>query len=246
MQAFLEAISTFVDLLRDVDRSLGRQTSIRWRLATLRYSSPAVVGCVGEPRKPNQPDMTPLVVRTVLAGFEELEEGRRPKGFSDDALESAKRLADLRGQRGVHDVTILDPGSEDPQKGIHVISRRVSVTVDELIGAKFESMGSVDGRLEVVSSHGGNLTCNVYEMVTGKPVKCTVPREKKAVVLEYFDSMVRAFGTIWRDSSGYPRRIDVESIEPLETRLTVAPLPELGDKITGGLDIAEYLKRQWE
>lgn len=245
MKAFLDAVSTFVHLLRTVDETVSRSRSVRWRLATLRYSSPAVVGCVGEPRSLNTPDQAPLVGRAVLSGLGQLERRVRPTAFSDEALDLAKHLADLKDRGGIQRVSIAEPHADQP--ATLTLTREIAAAVDDLIGAKYESLGSIIGRLELVSSHGGMLRCNIYEDASGKPVRCDFPETLKKAVLDAFDQRVHAAGTIKRDASGQPRHITLDSLEVLPTGAPrSASITGLAPDFTDGLDSADWLDNRWE
>jgi hypothetical protein len=189
------------------------------------------------------PDQAPLVGRAVLAGLHALERGERPQAFPDEAMDLAKRLADLKDRGGIERLSLAEALDE----GIAVaITRSTAAAVDEIIGARYESLGSVEGRLEVVSSHGGRLRCNVYEHVSGKPVRCDFADTLKGVVLAAFDQRVRAHGLIKRDAAGRPRHIQLESLEvlPPAPKESVS-IAGLAPDFTGGLDSAEWLEKRW-
>ena len=118
--------------------------------------------------------------------------------------------------------------------------------MDDAIGARYESQGSVEGRLEVVSSHGGVLRCNVYERLLGKPVRCEVPDALRGRVLELFDQMVLAHGRVSRDSAGQARHIALESIEPVAapSRGTES-LAGMAPDFTDGANSVDYIKKRW-
>jgi hypothetical protein len=114
------------------------------------------------------------------------------------------------------------------------------------LDGSIESLGSVEGRLEVVSSHGGRLRCNVYEHVAGKPVRCDFADGLKGMVLAAFDRRVRAHGLIKRDAAGQPRHIKLESLEvlPPAPKESVS-ITGLAPDFTGGRDSAEWLEKRW-
>lgn len=239
-QTFLEAVSTFLRLLRAVDT----QQAVRWRLATLRYSSPAVVGFVGEPRSKKKPDVAAEVAHTLVSGLASLDRGERPAAFQDDALELSKRLAELKGRGGVESILLID---QDARLHSLAITPRVAASVDEFIGIKYESIGAIEGRLELVSSHGGMLRCNVYERVLGRPVVCDVSADLKRAVLEAFDQEVRARGIVKRDASGQARQIRLESLEVIPpSEKPPESLAGLAADYTDGSDTVEYVKSRWK
>lgn len=241
-RSFLEAVASAVKLLRSVDKG----QAIRWRLATLRYSSPATIGFVGEARTKKTNYRPEDVGHTVMAGLESLENGKPPRGFSDESLELAKKLADLKGHGGIVSVVVTAQNGVGPTATIPV-TPRTAATVDDMIGSRYQSHGSIAGRLEVVSSHGGSLKCNVYEKILGKPVRCDVPAQLKMEVLNLFDQEVIVFGVVSRDSSGRPRHIALEAIRPVEL---ASDLPQslagLAPDFTADVDSVDYIKKRWQ
>jgi hypothetical protein len=173
-----------------------------------------------------------------------LERGERPTVFPDEALEAAKKLAELRGRRGVDRLSVAELNGTAPRT--LAVSTRTAASVDDFIGPRFESYGAIEGQLEVISAHGG-LSCNVYEPVFGKPVRCHVPEHLKAKVLAAFEKRVIASGTLRRDASGNPRTLALEDLE------IAAPSPEppqslagIAPDFTDGADTADWLKKRWQ
>lgn len=240
-KAFLEAVASAVGLLKSVENG----QAIRWRLATLRYSSPATIGFVGESRK-RQPVHRPEDVgHTVMAGLEALEGGKPPRGFSDESLELAKKIAGLKGHGGIESVVLTSQNGTG--SATLPVTPRTAATVDDMIGSKYQSQGAVEGRLEVVSSHGGVLRCNVYERVLGRAVRCDVPRHLRKDVLDLFDQDVIASGIVSRDGNGLPRHVALEAIRPFETDANLpASLAGLAPDFTEGVDSVDYIKKRWQ
>jgi len=240
MSKFLEAVGSFLRLLRSVEAG----DTVAWKLATLHYSSPAVIGCVGSAKKKDAPNNASVVARRVMEGLDKLEQGERPKTFSDEALEAAKRLSEMRGRGGIKKVAVIGQNGGKPVTS--PLGPKVAATVDDLIGPKYDSIGSVHGRLVVVSARGGVLSCSIHDKASGKAVRCEFPDPLKASVLGAFDSTVVGFGRVSRDSSGNPRVIQLTSIEPSEDNELPQSLAGIDPDITEGLDVVEYLKRRWE
>lgn len=241
---FLEGVSVFLKLLKSVDASLSGKETIVWALQRLTYSSPATVGFTGEPKK-NSADNTRLIGAAVIEGLEALDRGSqsRPKGFEDNALKFSQRLSQLRGRGGVLDLIVMDLNGTRSNT-VH-ISGRVAVSVEEFIGPRFESIGMLEGKLEVLSSHGG-MKCQIYERRTGKPVRCLLPQEMKRAAVDAFDENVMVRGRVWRDASGQPRLIEVQELQKTPEEQTVESLAGIDPDITGGMDVAEFLKKRWE
>jgi len=242
-KAFLDAVENAVNLLRGVEGG----NAIRWHLATLRYSSPATIGFVGEPKRRDSPYRPENVGRTVMAGLESLERSKTPKGFSEEALVSAKKIAALKGHGGISNV-VLAARNGDAAMTTVPITARTAATVDDMIGTKYESLGSIEGRLEVVSAHGGILHCNVYERLLMKAVRCDVPQHLRRDVLDLFDRDVIASGIVSRDGNGIPRHIALESIQALKALPEPPPqsLAGIAPDYSEGADSVDYIKKRWQ
>jgi hypothetical protein len=249
MQAFLDAVGHFASILTGVDKTAsGGPRTLRWRLRTLRYQSPAVIGAVAEPIRTDAPDLSRLVGRAVVTGVRSLAERERrprPQYFSDDTLEAAKALAELAGKHGVESVSIVEE-NESPTVSPVLITMQVAASVEDLIGIKSEGLGAVEGKLEVVSSRNG-LHCNVYDRVTGIAVKCTFSDDLKRKVLDAFEQWVIAHGTVKRDASGKPRQLVLRDLEPIPS---AADLPQsilgLDSNYTEGMSPEEWIRKRWE
>lgn len=244
-----DALVDLLKLLKSVEKKVAAEDRVRWSISTLSYASPMVIGCVGEPRsrKRHAPDCSPEVGAAVLAGLQDLEAGNRPTTFTDDALEAARSLAALRDQRGVSEVLIMaGPGRNGDRSPVRVTPRTLAA-VDDFIGVRAEGAGSVEGHLEVISAHGG-VTCNVYELLTGKPVRCHVPDHLKQKVLAAFEQRVIAHGIVKRDSGGQARQLVLRDIEPVPE--PQHPFESLAgiykDDFPEGTDSAEYIKARWK
>ena len=103
-QPFLDAIGRSLDILRDLDASIAmrRRPTLSWTIAYMHIGSPAVM-TLRALSPPTGKDVSQDVVNHYVDGLELLAQGERfPEFFSEDALNAAKRLADLtRGNERV-------------------------------------------------------------------------------------------------------------------------------------------------
>jgi hypothetical protein len=258
IEAFRQAVDHFVQLLHEIDEAVsgeGRR-SVRWTLADLRRSSPAVLTWIGEPRRrrltkrrPRKPipDLAPEVGETLIAGVEKLERGEgRPLAFSDDALDATKGLAHLKMRRGITGV-VISGGNGDRTKEPRAldVTERTAAAVNEIIGPKYTGPGSVEGILQAINSHG-DLYIVVYDSTWGGRVQCEVPARLKRDALDLFDERVLVMGQITTDASGHPRKVKAEKISPMPKRDDLPQsLRGLDRDYTEGLPSSQYLKKQW-
>lgn len=252
IEAFQEAIVNFVRVLHEVDEAISGRRSVRWKLAELRRGSPAVLTWVGEPRslsraKEKARDFSPVIGETAISGMEKLERGEgRPDAFSDDALDATKRLAHLTVRTGITSIAIAGETADRRKRPKTLdLTERAAASVNDLIGPKYTSMGSVEGTLQGINSHG-TLYFAVYDSIWGGRVKCDIPPDLKPKALTSFDKRVLVRGIVSTDAAGHPRHIKVEDIEEFPGREELPQsLRGIDPDYTDGLTVEEYLKKRW-
>lgn len=207
---FVRAARAWNALLRSVDREVasGGPTNVTWEIETITKASPLSVGLIAAPSRTDVDSGT--VLRTVKAltdGLKTLQgpKARRPIYFSDRALESAKELAEL------HDKNLTSIKVRNGTGSLEV-TKRLSVNVDELIGPKTSSEGTVEGALEVISIHGQH-KFSVYEPLTGHRVACHFKPDQLEEIKRAFGRRVAVSGEIFSSASGKRLSVRVEHFE---------------------------------
>ncbi len=215
--AFVKAAGSWNALLRSVDREVagGSRSNVTWVIESINKGSPLFVELIAQPARAEvKPEVVKKTVGAVAEGLRVIQqEARRPAYFSDRSLESAKELAEL------HDQNLTVIRVRNGQASIDV-TKRLSANVDELIGPKISSEGTVEGTLEVVSIHGRH-EFSIFEPLTGNRVICTFPPEQLDRVMSAFGKRVAAFGEIFATASGKRLRVRAETFDvfPSESEL---------------------------
>ncbi|MFL5799166.1 MAG: hypothetical protein ACJ77A_14700 [Actinomycetota bacterium] len=207
---FVQASEALDGIMKSVDRSVSEsaEPSVRWIIRSISKASPLVVEIEGRPARN---DVKQAVVRktvgAVANGIRRLQRrAERPPFFSDRALEKAKMLADLRG-KNLSDIRVRK-GKQQVE-----VTSRLSANVDELIGPKYSSLGSVEGTLEAITIHNKH-EFSIYDSLTGRRVRCNFgQRVDLDEVKQGFGDRVAAYGTIHYRATGEPVSVDVESFE---------------------------------
>ncbi len=120
------------------------------------------------------PESTPednasKAIEAISEGLEHLEDGRenRPNYFNDNALRSAKNLADLAkvgcGER--NRVRIDFPDRRQ------TLSKCLVATVDAIFRVHRATLGSVEGYLQTITSRRKD-QFSIYDRLTDHPIKC--------------------------------------------------------------------------
>jgi hypothetical protein len=253
IEAFRDAVSNFLHLLREIEDSLAGEREVRWTLADLRHGSPALLTWEGTPRqrrrkrKKVEPtrDLAPVVAETLLHGVERLERGEgRPDDFSDDALDATLQLARVKMRPGITGISLIGENGALKEPRVLNVTERVAASVNEIIGPKYSAPGSVEGTLQAINSHG-TLHFTIYDSVWGTRVRCDIPGRLKAAALAAFDERVLVTGIVARDAGGHPRHVKVETIDRVDSTTLPDSIRGIDPDFTGDLDSSDYLKRGW-
>ena len=237
-QPFLDAMGRSLEILKELDASIAmrRRPTLRWAIAHMHIGSPAVM-TLRALSPPTGKDVSQDVVNHYLDGLEMLALGERlPDFFSEDALNAAKRLADLT--KGNERVVIV----RTPNRSVQV-SQRISVNIDELINRSYISEGSVEGVMEMVTVHDHNYF-RVYDAIQGWGVPCYFRQESLEEVRNGLGKRVSITGRLRSDRLGKPESVQVSAIRilGLEPLPTPSEIRGIAKGMTGGLKAEEYLR----
>lgn len=197
------ALDALADLVRDVSESLaGRRDVVRWVVRDASAGSFAIE-LAGESFGDNVPPTTAReVTRSVVTGLASLQlSAQRPRHFSDSAMRNARALGVLANGHAI----LVDSGA----LGSASVTSKVLAHVDEVIGPRFESYGTVEGVLEGISVHGKR-RFEIYDLLTGHKVECffadRIPLDE---VLGAFTKRVSARGILRTRQTGERLSIEV-------------------------------------
>lgn len=225
-----EILSIWGDLLREVGREVSglSRDAVRFVIAKAQAGSFSVQVRAESGTAKLSPSALPKVAKAVTHGLAALHRGpRRPKYFSDYALEKAKELAEQVGD----DIPALRVANgTDAEVSL---SKRMVANIDELIGPHLESIGSVEGELEGLIIHGRRRFL-IFEALSGRQVTCyfgdRIPWEE---IIRAFGQRVSATGYVRARRTGEKLSIQVSRLRvfPPEEEL---PPPERLLGILGG------------
>lgn len=211
--------SSALDLLTAVDAELSGRSGggLEWIVSELEGGS-VHVGATPELRDENvSPEIADRVLDAVGEGLETIErDPTRPAHFSDDALSHARKLTEALGEEGVERVRVRSNGRSVD------VTRRLAGNVDDLLGGRLKSIGSVEGRLETIALHG-RAYFSVYDAVSGGAVKCYFPSEMLDEVRESLGRRVVASGVIWSTRSGDVSSVKVRDLDVLPREEDLPP-----------------------
>ena len=239
VQPFLDAVSNTLDILGDLDIAIslrGRRT-IRWSIGSLHYGRPTVITMQARPPASGR-DVGPDVVRHYIDGLETLARGQElPAYFSEDALQAAKRLADL-ARDDARTITIRSDSRS------FQVTQRISVNVDELINRFHVAEGSLEGVIEVVTLHE-HTYFRIYDAIHGWGIPCYFGSDLLNEVREALGKRVSVSGLLRSDRLGKPETMRVRSIRLFvddEELPSVQQIRGIAKGMTGGKLAEDYLR----
>jgi len=202
---FRRAVDAFFDLVTEVATVVtGEAKSIEW-IVSVKPGS-INLAASGEARKPSAP--VTRVVYAVYSGFQELAKKSpdRPEFFTDIALEKTRELIRVQDGKSISTVQVRRSRSRV------TLNQKVLLNIERLLGGTLAEVGAIEGKLEMVSFHGG-LQVGVWEFLNNRMVRCNVPPRLEAQVMTALKKRVSITGRIRYKASGEPVSIDVDGIE---------------------------------
>lgn len=218
-EAFLEAAKSLLEILSEVGRSLSDRQTVSWCIGHFDGGSGAVA--LRPAADDDQADAARAITSTVRGLAEMDASALRPAHFSDKALQFARRLGKVAGQREPG-IALSASGGPTGER-VQVVSGRVEAHARQALRRPRE-YGSVEGTVEALTIHGKS-AFSVYDSVTGKRVECVCDRETIERVIEHLGKRINVRGEFRYGSDEEPKKVIVEDFR----LLGVGPLPQAED-----------------
>jgi len=220
-EKFLKAQEELAAILIEVDQKLCNRDRpcVSWVVSSIESGSVHLT-IKGQPSDSVAENAIAEVLSTVKAGIRILEERpERPPFFSDKALTSAKHLARLisKDEQDEHGISTIGIGLNSSKTNI---THRLAENVDELIGANYRSLGSLEGVLRAIDLSKKPLF-RIYDLLTNKSVICYFEPCLINKIKDALNKRVSVYGLIRSREDGKKISIKVEDMEifPNETDL---------------------------
>lgn len=241
LDSFLTVLNNSFGILKDLDSAISLQPkgSLDWIITDLHVGSLAVE--VGTKPKDPSKDYGSRVTETYVDGLDVIDrEGITPPYFSDRSLELLEKSAKVLSGDGAEAIEVTDPARGKSAK----ISAQIAPTVKQLMGTKYQSFGSVEGTLEMISIHKPP-RFNIYHTITLHAVRCNLPDKLRKTVADALGRRVIASGEITYNAKDEPRSLVLEELEviPLEDELpTIEEFIGSDPDFTGDMTTKEYIQ----
>ena len=213
---FRSAISAFFDLIENVTAEVcAGKRKLEW-LVEVEHGSAII-----RARAESADEITEAVERGVSL----LQSGKReyPKFFNRDAISAARDLGKLADAEGEYISSVFIKNGSTPIE----ITSQTAATADDLLGSKHEGMGSVEGKIEIISDRKG-FKCSIFDPLYGRSIVCYFDSpeiEEKAI--RAFRKRVLARGWVRYDRDKKPVNIVVEEIREFPDEAALPTLAEV-------------------
>lgn len=237
-----------LDILRDLDLRLSEQRggSLDWVIAGVGEGSLYVD--LGTRIKKGDRDFGPRVHDTFTNGIRVIkEEGITPPYFSEEDVSRISKIVGDIGRHGMNAVEYLDLEPARGQAAVD-LTPDVEPVLHKLVGVSYHALGSIEGRVELVSIQKRRRRFNVTIDRTLKAVQCNLPAELEDRIIEAMRERRRVLvsGRISYNALAEPIRVSVQgAIRLLSERKDLPTSEELAGSdpdLTGSISTEEYVR----
>ena len=104
-----------------------------------------------------------------------------------------------------------------------------------------KSIGSVEGRLELVSIHVRTRRFNIYHVITNKAIRCNLPVAMEEQAISSLGRRVIVSGIVSYNAVGEPVKVEVNRLRTLKKE---KELPSIADMLGMAPDITDDLSTE--
>jgi hypothetical protein len=241
VNAFLDGTAKLLKLLYEVETLMSpdHRAVLSWEIVELKAES-ALISLAAAMYKDPLPYSGSEVANEVARGLALLEkESIRSPYFPNSAIQAAKELV---GVAKVAKITISS------QSNVIDLTPKLIANANELLGVTLEAFGTVEGILRTVSTATKNWYFNIYDEVTGLPVRCYMEEDLLYQAATAINHRVGISGLIVYTKEGYPKSIrkvtNLYIFPPDENLPTTDDMLRLDLDLSGGLSLDEFMEKQ--
>jgi hypothetical protein len=246
---YVAATGGLQKILRELDEIISSRYlgSVRWYVSYLQSKESGLTLDVVSRVRPEVRKNVPLdagnkVASSFVRGLDNIQnQGISPPYLSEYGLRNLQTMLHVLNKNGAHGYIAKE---FDEGKEVRVSSKAEEV-VRSLIPIKRTAIGSVEGKLEVISLRKSRKFI-VYDALTDKAVACSFHESELEKIRMLLGCRVVVGGIVHTNIKSEPVRVDVE-LDSIRV-LGDGPLPRTTEltaaypTITGGLSVDEYLR----
>ena len=242
LDSFLRVLKESHAILAELDRAVSQQRNgtLRWVVSGLSTGSVVVEAESRVIR--GETDFGPQVTERFVDGIHTIQtEAITPALFSLDSLTAMRRIVRILGTDGVSGLAVDAPESD---KSVE-LSATANENIQALVGVHHKSLGSVEGRLELISIHAKERRFNVYHAITQKAVRCNLSKGMEEEVVRSLGRRVVVSGEVSYNVRREPVRVAVDHMRMLKAENDLPSIQNmlgLASDITGELTTEEYIR----
>jgi hypothetical protein len=230
------------DILEELDSAVSQRPrgSLEWFISGV--STLASVTITVEPRSHVKGvDHSPKVAELFVNGWDHIQkEHTTPPYFSDYSLRKTQSIAKALRKNGAEAIKVED--IQHQTSGL--IRAEVAEGIGQLISVRYQEVGSVEGRLEMISIHG-TPRVTLYHSITRRSVSCKFGTGLLETAKEGLGKRVIVHGTVYLNYVHEPVKVDAQNIVilPKEEQLpTAKDLRGMSPDFTGDLKTEDYVR----
>lgn len=205
---FMAGVKSFFEIIGEVSGQMQNKKLSSDLIVEARTGSTVIAV-----RSPDQSlaESFSTLASAIHDGLKQLEENdERPKYFTDRTLEAVKALAKIRDPK-YHTVEVVQIIVDHAPESL---SSDMVANVDSILRGRHEAIGSIEGKLEVISGRKG-FHCYVFDDLTDQQVNCRFNEKDEAIrqkIMSAFGKRVAVYGTVKYRKDGSPAYIYVDEI----------------------------------
>jgi hypothetical protein len=243
--SFISTLEHSLAVLHDIDRRVSqlRLGSTHWVIAGLGTSSTYVELATRQLR--GKEDYPKRVAEYFTDGIRYLkQEGRTPPYFSADNIAVLQQILRDFSKNGAHGVGYsLDDGRLTAE-----LSTENEPDIAKLIGVAYKAIGSIEGKIEVVSLRRRSKRFSITQSRTQRAIRCNLTVELEDDVIRAMHERRRVIvtGVISYNEKGEPVAVQVK--QPIRFLKAERELPSIEDlrgsdkNLTGAMTSEEYFR----
>jgi hypothetical protein len=252
-QAFHQKVGAFLAMLTRLDRSVTQELdespasaqSFRWVVESIRAGSPVDMTLRPVPLVDTVlPSVGEQIIQSSAGGLALVESTTPmhdlPPFFTFPVLEAVRDLV-----RPSNDgVAFVQVKTEEQNV---TLTPRATANLDRFLRPMYQYRGTVEGVLQMVSV-AGRPHFSVRDPLSGRAIRCTVPRSRIGKVVEAFERRVLVAGQVKTNERGDVLSIHMEDIEAFPHEEDLPGLQDVAGKfdITRGKSVQDHLEDLWD
>lgn len=240
--SFAHIIQETVVVLDQIDAEIskGKTRPIVWRIASVSMNTPISITLEAD-SDANQRNPGKKVISACLRGLGQLEKKPKiPSHYNTRAVSGVKAIVNALNN-GVAGVEFSSPGQKTQAPTL-----RAATNIEEIFSKRpgaFHQLSSIEGRLELISMHGG-LMAHIFNLRTGEKTSCNFDASLLSQAMKCFGKRVAAYGRVSYSREGKAVAIEARQIRAMKGRDDLPQFADLeGIDITEGVDPTEYIGR---